>query len=213
MCRPYLKNRKLAKKPIALAVSAALMGLTSLPVLAAETKVDDKELEVIQVLGVRGGIITAQEIKRNANTVKDVISADDIGALPDKSVTEALMRVPGVTIERFAASDDPNHFSAEGTGVVVRGLKRVRSEINGRDSFSANTGGGLSYADIPGELLGSIEVIKNHTADLISGGIAGTVNLITRKPFDSPDMMLTGTVKGSYGDHAKESNACFFRFI
>ncbi len=209
MPRSYLINRQLAKKPIALAISAALLGFTALPAIAVEKKIDDKDVEVIEVVGIRGGIITAQEIKRNANTVKDVISADDIGALPDKSVTEALMRVPGVTIERFAASDDPNHFAAEGTGVVIRGLKRVRSEINGRDSFSASTGGGLSYADVPGELLGSIEVVKNVTADLIAGGIAGSVNLVTRKPFDSPDMVLTGTLKGSYGDHSEEQTPVF----
>lgn len=168
------------------------------------------ETEVIRVVGIRGSILTAQDLKKNANTVKDVISSDDIGALPDKSVTEALMRVPGVTIERFASSDDPNHFAAEGTGVVVRGLKRVRSEINGRDSFSASTyGGGLSYQDIPGELLGSVEVVKNTTADLIAGGVAGTVNLVTRKPFDFPEMQLMGTVKASHGDHRGETTPVF----
>jgi len=162
---------------------------------------EEQEIEKIEVIGMRGSVITAQELKRQANTVKDVISADDIGALPDKSVTEALMRVPGVTIERFMSSDDPNHFAAEGTGVVVRGLDRVRSEINGRDAFSASTGGGLSYEDIPGELLGRIEVVKNQTADLIAGGVAGTVNLVTRKPFDSAGFFGTASVKGSYADH------------
>lgn len=162
-------------------------------------------LEEVEVIGLRANLSSAQELKRNANTVKDIITATDIGALPDKSVTEALMRVPGVTIERFAASDDPNHFAAEGTGVVIRGLKRVRSEINGRDSFSARRdGSGLSFEDIPPELLGSVEVVKNTTADLIAGGVAGTVNLVTRKPFDSDEMQLFGSIKGNYGDHIDE---------
>lgn len=166
---------------------------------------EESRLEEVEVIGMKDNLMTAQELKRQANTVKDVITAADIGALPDKSVTEALMRLPGVTIERFAASDDPNHFAAEGTGVVIRGLKRVRSEINGRDSFSARRdGAGLNFEDFPPELLGSVEVVKNTTADLISGGVAGTVNLITRKPFDSDDMQLFGSIKGSYGDHIDE---------
>ena len=157
-------------------------------------------LEEIVVLGMKTSLENAQDIKREAATVKDVITASDIGALPDKSVTEALQRVPGVTIERFASSTDPNHFAAEGRGVIVRGLDKVRSEFNGRDSFSANTSGGLNFEDIPPELLGSVEVVKNQTADLIAGGISGTVNLITRKPFDSNERIVSFTAKGSYGD-------------
>ncbi|WP_286232621.1 TonB-dependent receptor [Thalassotalea sediminis] len=174
-----------------------------------ENKAEDKSVEVIEVLGIRKSIASAQDLKRMADTVKDVITATDIGSLPDKSVTEALQRVPGVTIERFAASDDPKHYADEGTGVLVRGLDRVRSEINGRDAFSANPSGGLSYEDFPAELLGAVEVVKNQTADLISGGIAGTVNLITRKPFDSPDRMFAFGVKGNYGDYRKEATPSF----
>lgn len=166
-------------------------------------------LEEIVVTGLRSSIQTAQDLKRDADTVKDVITATDIGAFPDKSVTEALQRVPGVTIERFASSDDPKHYADEGTGVLVRGLDRVRSEINGRDAFSANPWGGLSYEDFPAELLGSAEVVKNQTADLISGGIAGTVNLVTRKPFDTNERLVSFTAKANYGDYREEVTPSF----
>ncbi|MFC3093896.1 TonB-dependent receptor [Alteromonas sediminis] len=170
---------------------------------------DDEAIETIEVRGIRNSIASAQELKRLADTVKDVITATDIGALPDKSVTEALQRVPGVTIERFAASDDPKHYADEGTGVLVRGLDRVRSEINGRDAFSANPNGGLSYEDFPAELLGAVEVVKNQTADLISGGIAGTVNLITRKPFDSDEQLFAYGLKANRGDYREETTPSF----
>src|SRR4051812_43118870 len=149
-----------------LAMSIMALGAPSL--VFADAPVEPEE---IVVTGMRNSINTAQDLKRNADTVKDVITAADMGALPDKSVTEALQRVPGVTIERFASSSDPKHYADEGTGVLVRGLDRVRSEVNGRDAFSANPWGGLSYEDFPAELLGSVEVVKNQTADLISGGI------------------------------------------
>ncbi|WP_445192711.1 TonB-dependent receptor [Sphingomonas sp. Tas61C01] len=159
----------------------------------------------IVVTGIRQSLANAQAIKRNADTVVDAITAQDIGALPDRSVTEALQRVPGVSINRFAGSNDPDHFSVEGSGVVVRGLNFVRSEFNGRDAFAAGVGGqALNFADVPAELLGSVEVYKNATADLIEGGLAGTVNLNTRKPFDNPGFHIGVDAEANYGDFRKK---------
>jgi iron complex outermembrane receptor protein len=104
---------------------------------------DDAGNDVI-VTGVRKALETAARKKRNADTVVDSITATDIGAFPDKSVAEALQRVPGVTVIRSAAKDDVMHYSAEPSGVVIRGLQQVRSEFNGRDTFSATSGYGLS---------------------------------------------------------------------
>ncbi|KRA80595.1 TonB-dependent receptor [Altererythrobacter sp. Root672] len=159
----------------------------------------------IVVTGIRASLANAQEIKRNADTVVDAITAQDIGALPDRSVTEALQRVPGVSINRFAGTNDPDHFSVEGSGVVIRGLNFVRSEFNGRDAFSAGVGGqSLNFADVPSELLGSVEIFKNATADMIEGGLAGTVNLNTRKPFDNKGFHAAFSVEANYGDFARE---------
>ncbi len=94
-----------------------------------------------------------RDVKRNADTVVDSITATDIGSFPDKSVAEALQRVPGITVNRFAATSDTAHFSAEPSGVIVRGLPQVRSEFNGRDTFSANSSRGLSWGDITPELM------------------------------------------------------------
>ncbi|NAW01407.1 TonB-dependent receptor plug domain-containing protein, partial [Salmonella sp. hn-h4] len=76
-------------------------------------------------------------------------------------------------------------FSVEGSNVIIRGLSYVRSEFNGRDAFSVNTGRALGFNDVSPELLSSVQVFKNATADRIEGGIAGVVDLRTRKPFDS----------------------------
>ena len=91
----------------------------------------------------------------------------------------------GVTVTRFAASGDTSHFSAEPSGVVVRGLPQVRSEFNGRDSFNANSSRGLSFGDVSPELMAGVDTYKNMTADMIEGGLAGTVNLRTHVPLDS----------------------------
>ncbi|MEN3748422.1 TonB-dependent receptor [Sphingomonas sp. HF-S3] len=163
------------------------------------------EPDDIVVVGVRQALANAQNIKRNADTVVDAITADDIGALPDRSVNEALQRVAGVAITRFAAASDTAHFSVEGSGVTIRGLSYVRGEFNGRDSFGVSGGREIGFNDVPTELVGSVEVYKNLTADLIEGGISGTVSINTRKPFDSKDTLLylSGTV--NYGDYADRS--------
>jgi TonB-dependent receptor len=163
----------------------------------------DQDAEIV-VTGYRKALQKAQNIKRDANTVVDVITAEDIGALPDRSVAEALQRVPGVNISRFEQRNDPDRFSVEGSGVIIRGLPYVRSELNGRDIFSANGGRELSFNDVSPELLGRVEVFKNNTADMIDGGISGTVNLVTRKPLDRRGLHLAGTLEGNYGDLAKK---------
>lgn len=195
-----IASRKDFKKSL---LALSIISLSA-PLMAQVEVAEDPALDEIIVTGMKSSIDSAQNIKRNADTVKDVITASDIGALPDKSVTEALQRVAGVTVERFADTSDPNHFADEGSGVLIRGLDRVRSEINGRDSFSANPNGGLNFEDISPELLGSVEVVKNQTADLIAGGIAGTVNLVTRKPFDATDRIIMLSTKASYGDFREE---------
>ena len=163
----------------------------------------DEDSQII-VTGYRAALQSAQSRKENADTVVDVITAEDIGALPDRSVAEALQRVPGVNIGRFEKTSDPDRFSVEGTGVIVRGLPFVRSELNGRDIFSATGGRELSFNDVSPELLGRVEVFKNVTADMIDGGIAGTVNLVTRKPLENPGFHIAGSIEGNYGDLAKE---------
>lgn len=191
-------TRRIFKKSL-LAVS--IMALGTPAIAQTGNAATEQELEEVVVQGIRTSLEDAQALKRDGDTVKDVITSSDIGALPDKSVTEALQRVPGVTVGRFAAPTDPNHFAAEGRGVLVRGLDRVHSQFNGRESFSAgNWTAGLSYEDIPPELVGTVEVIKNQTSDIISGGIAGTVNLITRKPLDMDGRKIFLSAKTSYGD-------------
>lgn len=172
---------------------------------AEEPAVVEEPVGEIFVTGLRASLANAQRIKRDADTVVDAISAQDIGALPDRSVTEALQRIPGISINRFAGSNDPDRFSVEGSGVVVRGLNFVRSEFNGRTAFAAGVNGqALNFADVPAELLGSVVVSKNATAETIEGGLAGTVNLNTRKPFDNKGLKVAFTAEANYGDFRQE---------
>jgi TonB-dependent receptor len=188
----------------------AVGALASGPVFgqdAAVVEEDDADAPIEEIIsrGVRSSLETAQALKRNSSVIVDSVTAEDIGALPDRSVTETLQRMPGVAINRFAAGRDPDHFSVEGSGVVVRGLSYVRSEVNSRDSFTANNGRGLSFADVPAELLAGVDVFKSPSANRVEGGIAGTVNLRTRRPFDSTDAVIAFSAENNYGDFIDDS--------
>ncbi|MFK2891799.1 TonB-dependent receptor [Dyella flagellata] len=169
-----------------------------------KTQEQAKQLVTVTVTGIRASVEMAQDTKRYADTFVDSLSATDIGALPDRSVTESLSRIPGVTIDHFLSQGDPEHFSAEGNGVQVRGLTQVRSELNGRDSFSANGGRALSFQDVPSELMSGVDVFKNQKADMIEGGLGGTVNLRTFMPFDFQGQKIAASASENYGDFDKK---------
>jgi iron complex outermembrane recepter protein len=198
----FQKNQrdKLFKKSL---LALCVMAVTSPSFAQDDEKVEEVDDEVV-VTGVRANLQNAQEIKRNSDTFVDAISSEDIGSLPDRSVLEAMQRIPGVSIERFAAANDPDHFGVEGSGAVVRGMTQTRSEFNGRDSFSANSGRGLNFQDVPPELMAGVDIYKNQTADMIEGGIAGTVSLRTRKPFDQEGRKVSFSADATYGDMVKE---------
>ncbi len=161
-----------------------------------------EEVDEIVATGIRQSLKTARDFKRNADTAVDSITASDVGALPDLSVAEALARVPGVVVQRFdITSNNGGDFpSPEGGGNLVRGLTLVRSEYNGRDAFSANGGRSLDFGTIPPELIGAVDVYKNSSADLIEGGIGGTINLRSLEPFDKQGLVAVASIDGTYTD-------------
>ena len=185
--------------------SASVLALSAAMVSAfAQTTPSSDSMETVVVTGIRASLSMSQEIKRTSDVIVDLVSAEDIGALPDRSVTEALQRIPGVNISRFVGNNDTNHFSVEGFGVTIRGLGMTRSELNGRDVFSADSGRGLYFGEVASELVGGVDVFKSPSASAIEGGIGGTVNLKTRLPFDSQDQVIAFSADYTYGDLIKK---------
>jgi len=166
-------------------------------------KLPPAQLQEVVVTGIRKSLETAQSIKKNSEQIVDSVTAQDIGALPDRSVSEALQRVPGVTLQRADANRDPQRLSSEGGGVFIRGLSWVRSELNGRDVFSATDGRAVGFEDVSADLLAGIDVYKNPQADMIEGGVGGLVNLRTRLPFDSHREIIALSGDYNYADMLK----------
>ncbi|RYD26456.1 MAG: hypothetical protein EOP89_07000, partial [Lysobacteraceae bacterium] len=161
----------------------------------------------IVVTGRRAALEAADERKRRSETIVDSIVADDAGKLPDNSITEVLQRVSGVSIVRFAALGDPDHYSVQGSGVQVRGLTGVASRLNGREIFSANNGRAILWSDVTPELMSAVDVYKASTADLIEGGTGGQIDLRTKLPFDfNGKFHVAGTGELALGDMANKAD-------
>src|SRR5690625_3373117 len=154
------------------------------------------QLAAVQVTGLRASMQSAIQIKRNADQIVDSIVAEDIGKLPDANVAAALQRISGIQISR-------NY--GEGSSIAIRGLTQVRTELNGRDVFTANGGRSLSLEDVPSELLAGIDVYKNPSAKIIEGGLGGTVNLRTHMPFDFKGRKFAFSGEYNYFDIANKT--------
>jgi TonB-dependent receptor len=198
-------QRALSNRTAICAVSAfALTGTFSAPAYA-QTNEEATEVEEIVVTGRRAALESATERKRASDAIIDSVVADEAGMLPDNSITEVVQRVSGVSIVRFAALGDPDRFSAEGSGIQVRGLSGVAGRLNGREVFSANGGRGLQWSDVTPELMQAVDVYKASTADMIEGGTGGQIDLRTKVPFDLADgLNLQISANANYGDLAKE---------
>ena len=189
--------RHFKQTTLSLAAAQALMVLAMPAMAQSADGAKAQQLETVVVSGQRAALQSAQKIKQNADEILDSVVADDIGKLPDRSVSEVLQRISGVTMDRVMARGDPGHFSVEGSGVLIRGLTYVSSQLNGRESFAANGGRGISFEDVPPELMAGVDVYKNPSAEQIEGAIGGLVNLRTALPFDFNRFKVGVSVQGT----------------
>jgi len=161
----------------------------------------------VVVTGQRAAMQSAAKLKQNAEEVIDGVVAEEAGKLPDKSITEVLQRVVGVTMDRNKSRGDPEHFSVEGSGISVRGLTWGSSTLNGRESFSAGwPGRELSWSDIPPELMSAVIVHKNPPAELVEGGVSGQVDLRTALPFDYKGDKFSASTYVNYNQLGSKSS-------
>jgi len=198
-----LKSRFFERGACAPALALSSLAI-ALPAAAQAQEAKSDDITEIVVTGIRAQLESSQARKQEATELIDAVTAEDIGALPDRSVTEVLQRISGLAIGRVPQPRDADRIAVEGAGVTIRGLSWVRSELNGHSAFSAKNSRTLGFEDIPPELLAGVDVYKNPSAQQIEGGLSGTVNLRTRLPFDSDGRKFSVSVEGAYGDLAKK---------
>src|SRR5215469_898308 len=207
---------------IGTAVAIALFG-GNLPARAQQqpTATDDSKQDTLQevvVTGIRYSVEKSLQIKRQSTDSVDVITAESIGKLPDKNVADALQRLPGIDISSASgtegAFDEADRVSMRGTSPSL-----TQTLINGHyvatgDWFvldqTGTVGRSVSYTLLPAEIVKQVNVYKSSEASLLEGGTAGTVDIITRKPFDfQPGLTLNASVGAVYATSPESKDPQF----
>lgn len=181
------------KSIIATTISLALGGgLTTL----AHANQSTDDVEVIMVKGIKGSLIKSMDIKRESDGVVDSITAEDIGKFPDTNLAESLQRITGVSIDRA---------NGEGSRVTVRGFGPEFNlvTLNGRqmpasslEATAASSSRSFDFANLASEGVAGVEVYKTGRADIATGGMGSTINILTTKPLNAPGLNATVGVKG-----------------
>jgi TonB-dependent receptor len=185
-----MKSTKFIKTPLAASVAMILTaGLGTMSAYAQdEQEKADNEIEVIEIKGIRGSMIRAMDMKRDATGVVDAISAEEMGKFPDTNLAESLQRITGVSVSRS---------NGEGSEITVRGFGPEFNLITLNGRQMPGTGYTRSYAleNIAADGVSALEVAKSGQADVPSGGLGATVNIITTRPLNSPGEKFSSSIK------------------
>nr|WP_239031141.1 TonB-dependent receptor [Pseudoalteromonas sp. MMG024] len=165
-------------------IAVALSAGFAQNVIAEEKSSADAEMEVIQVKGIRASTVKAINVKRFAPSQVDGIASEDIGKLPDVTISDSLQRITGVQVERTAGESGP---------VQIRGMSQVDTTLNGEVFLSATTidSSGADFGDLPSQLFSGVDVYKTSETKRTVSGITGAVDLKTRRPFDMSEGWTT----------------------
>ena len=180
-------------------------GLLTFPGAIYAQEVDEKEaesveeqIEVIEVTGFRRSLIDSINQKRFADTVSEQITADDLGALPDVSMADALTRLPGISAVRTGGQ------AAE---INIRGMSGgfISTTLNGREQVSTSGQRSVEFDQYPSELISNAAVYKSPKVSMIEGGVAGSVEMTTASPLkNDQDHKFTVNARGMYNDLASD---------
>ncbi|WP_441002430.1 TonB-dependent receptor [Pseudocolwellia agarivorans] len=175
------------KKILTTSILAALSTMT-VPSLSYAEEAEVKDVEVITVSGIRGGLMRAMDLKRGSEGIVDAISAEDMGKFPDTNLAESLQRITGVSISRD---------NGEGSQVTVRGFGAGNNLItlNGRQLPTTTGNRTFDFANIASESVSAVTVYKTSNAAVTSGGIGATIDLQTHKPLNYKETKASLGVK------------------
>ncbi|WP_176597362.1 MULTISPECIES: TonB-dependent receptor [Sphingobium] len=192
----------MAMKPAAF-TSASLLALMlagaahAQPEAAPQAAPQQDETNDIVVTGVRASIVGALNVRKESTQIVDSIVAEDVGKLPDNNVVEALQRVTGIQVT--------NRTGGEAAAISIRGLPDALTTLNGRNIFTA-AGQSFQLQDVSANLVKRVDVFKTRSADQIETGLAGQVDVETRRPFDFNGFAISGLARGIYNEQADSYN-------
>src|SRR5690606_34871451 len=169
----------------------------------AQDAQDATQLDAVQVTGIRNSLSQAMDIKRDSAGVVDAISAEDIGRFPDTNLAESLQRITGISIER--RDGEGAQVTARGFGPQFNMVTLNGRQLPGADAFGAagqvaigGVDGGtraFNFAQLASEAVSGLEVYKTSQAQVPSGGIGATINILTDRPFNHTGVVASAGAK------------------
>jgi iron complex outermembrane receptor protein len=190
----------------------------ALPAQAAADQAAKPDLQEVVVTGLRYSMEQSIAQKRANTSITEVVTAEDIGKMPDKNVADALQRLPGLTISSAGANeggfDEADRVSMRGTNASLTQTTIDGHMVASGDWFvldqTGTVGRSVSYTLLPSELVKEVVVHKSSEADLLEGGVAGTVDIVTRKPLDFHDQQTLEASAGAvYSDLPHQTDPQF----
>lgn len=168
---------------------------------ASGDQASGQEMETIVVHGIRESLKRSLETKRDADAIVDAITAEDIGKFPNTNVAEAMVTIPGVSIDRRFGQGE--RVSIDGTDPSLN-----LSFVDGHPVAQAiwlygeQPNRGFDYTLLAPEILGRLEVYKSPEARLPEGSLGGTIMMHTRQPLDLEANAISGSIGYNYNDQA-----------
>ncbi len=179
------------KKPLAAAVSMAVVSLAALPAVAqnqADTQGRGDVVQTVQVTGIRGSLAQSLSVKKNASANVEVITAEDVGKMPDKNLADSLQRLAGVAVR--TDYDEAEKVSMRGTNPDMSLIIFNGHTVSGGDWYvadQASSSRSTSLSLMPSHVLQQAVVYKTSQANIVDGGLAGTINVSTRRPLSAKE--------------------------
>ena len=183
------------QKPLAAAVSMAMFSLTALPAMA-QTADAQAPMQTVEVTGIRASMAKSLSVKKNATANVEVITAEDVGKMPDKNLADSLQRLPGVAVR--TDYDEAEKVSMRGTNPDMTMIMFNGHAVSVGDWYvadQASSSRSTSLSLVPSHVLNQALVYKTSQANIVDGGLAGTINVTTRKPLQAKER-LSGVISG-----------------
>lgn len=184
-----LRSHQAVRQHAVLRISPIAAACSSLLFAMSGAYAQDANLSAVTVTGIRAGIESSIAAKRSSDSIVEVISAEDIGKLPDSSIADSIARLPGLAAQRV---------DGRASAISIRGLgpDYAGAVLNGRQVVSSGDGRAAEYDQFPSELINQVIVYKTPDAALIGQGLSGTIDIRPVMPLDSRGRQVSVSARG-----------------
>jgi iron complex outermembrane recepter protein len=176
---------------VATAVTLMLLGLnqaahaqTAPPAApSAAASAPAASAQTIEITGIRASIEKSLATKKAATALVEVVSAEDVGKMPDKNLADSLQRLATIAVR--TDYDEAEKVSMRGTNPDMTLILFNGHTVSGGDWYIADqqsSSRSTSLSLVPSSVLNQALVYRTSQANLVDGGLAGTIDVTTRRP-------------------------------